>query len=162
MASATSFSIPSLFSFKGRLRRSHYWLTGFGLGIVKAVVTVVMAAFSGQIETKDGGWVGVVVELLFLWPTLALLVKRGHDRDRPAWFSLGLLVIAIAATMGVAVGEGMHAQMLMIVCAVIIFGSFGFLLVDYGFIDGTQGPNRFGPSPKGIGAPSLDVAAAFD
>jgi uncharacterized membrane protein YhaH (DUF805 family) len=154
-------SIPSLLSFKGRLRRSHYWLTSFGLGIVKAVVTVVVAAVSGQIETKDGGFASFIVELLFLWPTLALLVKRGHDRNRPTWFSLGLLVLAIAATMGVAVGQGMGAQLLMIACGVVVVGSFGFLFIDYGFIDGTQGPNRYGPSPKGIGSESHDVAEAF-
>lgn len=162
MANIFRISIPSLLSFKGRLRRSHYWATSFALGIVKAVLTVILAAVSGQIQTKDGGFASGVVELLFLWPTLALQVKRGHDRNRSIWFSLGLMALAILMTVGVAVADGFHEEVLMIACVVVVIGCFGFLIVDYGFIDGTPGPNRYGPSPKGIGAPSMDVAATFD
>jgi uncharacterized membrane protein YhaH (DUF805 family) len=162
MANTFRISLPSLLSFDGRLRRSHYWVTSFALGIAKAVLTVIVAAVSGQIETKDGGFAASIIELLFLWPTLALLVKRGHDRNRPIWFSLGLTALAILMAVGVAVADGFHEQVLMIACAVVAIGCFGFLVVDYGFIDGTRGPNRYGPSPKGIGAPSLDVAATFD
>jgi uncharacterized membrane protein YhaH (DUF805 family) len=31
-------------------------------------------------------------------------------------------------------------------------------LIELGFLDGTQGPNKFGPSPKGIGAPAAAAA----
>ncbi len=34
-----------------------------------------------------------------------------------------------------------------------------WLFVELGILDGTQGPNRFGPSPKGIGEPAVAVAA---
>jgi uncharacterized membrane protein YhaH (DUF805 family) len=162
MANTFRISIPSLLSFNGRLRRSHYWVTSFALGIVKAVLTVILAAALGQIETKDGGFAASIMEVLFLWPTLALLVKRGHDRNRSIWFSLGLMALAILMTVGVAVADGFHEEVLMIACVVVVIGCFGFLIIDYGFIDGTQGPNRYGPSPKGIGAESQDVAAAFD
>jgi uncharacterized membrane protein YhaH (DUF805 family) len=162
MANTFRISVPSLLSFKGRLRRSHYWVTSFALGIVKAVLTVILAAVSGQIETKDGGFASGVVELLFLWPTLALLVKRGHDRNRPARFSLGVLAVAIAVILGGAALTVSGHRALMVACIVIGVGGCGYLLVDYGFIDGTQGPNRYGPSPKGIGAESQDTAAVFD
>ncbi|KQV56668.1 MULTISPECIES: DUF805 domain-containing protein [unclassified Caulobacter] len=162
MANTFRISVPSLLSFKGRLRRSHYWVTSFALGVVKAVLTVILAAALGQIETKDGGFAASIMEVLFLWPTLALLVKRGHDRNRSIWFSLGLMALAILMTVGVAVADGFHEEVLMIACVVVVIGCFGFLIIDYGFIDGTQGPNRYGPSSKGIGAESHDVAAAFD
>jgi len=162
MANTFWISIPSLLSFNGRLRRSHYWVTSFALGIVKAVLTVILAAVSGQIETKDGGFASGVVELLFLWPTLALLVKRGHDRNRPALFSLGILAAGTVAAIIVAVTQYRSAPAFSTVCLLIMVGSFGYLVVDYGFIDGTQGPNRYGPSPKGIGAETQDVAATFD
>jgi uncharacterized membrane protein YhaH (DUF805 family) len=164
MADTLRISLPSLLSFNGRLRRSHYWVTSFALGIVKAVLTVIVAAAIGQIETKDGGVAASIIELLFLWPTLALLVKRGHDRNRSIWFSLGLMGLAVLATVGAAVADGFHEQPLMIACIVVIIGCFGFLIVDYGFIDGTQGPNRYGPSPKGVGPQhrQQDVATVFD
>lgn len=163
MASDIRSFVPSLFSFKGRIRRRHYWVTSFALGIVKAVLTVVVAILVGGPSLTDGGaYVRIIVEVLFLWPALALMVKRGHDRNRPARFSLIMLVVAIAMTMGVGAGTALAKTWLTTVCAVGAFASFGFLLIDYGFIDGTLGPNRFGPSPKGIGAESLDVAATFD
>ena len=57
---------------------------------------------------------------------LALGVKRLHDRDMSGWWTL---------------------------ISFVPFGGF-ILLVILGFLDGTQGPNRFGPSPKGIGGAS--------
>lgn len=162
MANPFRISVPSLLGLKGRLRRSHYWVTSFALGIVKAVLTVILAAALGQIETKDGGFASGAVELLFLWPTLALLVKRGHDRNRPALFSIGALAAGLVAAIVIAATQYRDAPALSVVCLVVILGCFGFLAIDYGFIDGTQGPNRYGPSPKGIGAESQDVAAAFD
>lgn len=162
MANTLRVSIPSLLSFDGRLRRSHYWVTSFALGIVKAVLTVILAAAIGQVETKDGGFASGIVELLFLWPTLALLVKRGHDRNRPALFSFGILAAGTVAAIVIAATQYRDAPTLSAVCLVVVLGCFGFLVVDYGFIDGTRGPNRYGPSPKGIGAETQDVAATFD
>ena len=34
-----------------------------------------------------------------------------------------------------------------------------FVVVTLGFLDGTPGPNRFGPSPKGIGGDTPDETA---
>ena len=162
MANKNPIAIPSLLSFEGRLRRSHYWVTSFALGIVKAVLTIILAAAIGQIEAKDGGAASGIVELFFLWPTLALVVKRGHDRNRSVWFSLGIFVLAILMTMAAAAADGVHAEAAMIACIVVVVGCFGFLVIDYGFIDGTQGPNRYGPSPKWIGPATQDVAETFD
>lgn len=163
MASNSRAFIPSLFSFKGRIRRRHYWVTSFALGIVKAVLTVIVAIVVGAPSLTNGdSYVRIVVEALFLWPALALMVKRGHDRNRPARFSLVMLVVAIAMIMGAGVGTALAKTWLMTICVVGALAIFGFLLVDYGFMDGTPGPNRYGPSPKGVGAESLDVAATFD
>ena len=64
-----------------------------------------------------------LVFLALLWPSLALQVKRWHDRDKSGWFVLVNL---------------------------IPFIGWLWTLIECGFLDGTQGPNRFGPSPKGI------------
>lgn len=164
MASKTHPLIHGLFSFDGRMRRSEYWITSFGLGIFKGVLTLLLGVLTGQIEAKDGGWVSWVVELLFLWPTLAILVKRGHDRNRPALFSIGLMVAALVAIGIVTVAELSGNTTLVIVFGLFMFGCLGFLFIEYGFFDGTQGPNRYGPSPKGIGPRhrEQDVATVFE
>ena len=75
----------------------------------------------------------VLLYAVDVWIGLALAVKRCHDRDKSGWF---LLIGFIPIIGGV------------------------WLLVELGFLDGTQGPNRFGPSPKGLGGgePSAVIA----
>lgn len=164
MANKTHPLVQGLFSFDGRMRRSEYWLTSLGLGIFKAILTFMLAAFTGELGRTDGGWASIVIELLFLWPTLAILVKRGHDRNRPALFSIGLMVVLLVVAMVMGALQVAGGSMLMFACLIVIVGAAGFMLIDYGFIDGTQGPNRYGPSPKGIGPQHAqqDLAQVFD
>lgn len=60
------------------------------------------------------------VGLILVWPFAALSAKRWHDRDRSAWW----LAVALVPVVGLL-----------------------WLLIDNGFVRGTQGPNRFGPPP---------------
>lgn len=120
-----------LFSFDGRIRRRDYWLYAIGSGIVIGIlINVVMMALGGPVDptTQQPNMTAVLVALLLyipaLWIGLALQAKRWHDRDKGAiWLLINLLPII----------GGLWA------------------LVECGFLDGTPGPNRFGPSPKGIG-----------
>jgi uncharacterized membrane protein YhaH (DUF805 family) len=164
MANKTHPLIHGLFSFDGRMRRSEYWITNFGLGIFKAVLGVVLAAATGQLGTKDGGWASGVIELLFLWPTLAVMVKRGHDRDRSIWLSIGVFLIGVVAVIVTSASQLSDANTVAFAGLVVTVGCIGFLLIDYGFIDGTQGPNRYGPSPKGVGPQhrEQDIATVFE
>lgn len=157
--------VQGLFSFDGRMRRSEYWLTSFGLGVFKAVLTGLLALLTGQLETKDGGSASGIVELLFLWPTMAVLVKRGHDRNRSALFSIGLLVAVFIVAMVTAFSQMSGGTSPVLIIGVILtVAIIGYLFIDYGFIDGAQGPNRYGPSPKGIGPQQQqqDLATIFD
>jgi uncharacterized membrane protein YhaH (DUF805 family) len=74
-----------------------------------------------------GGPLLLVVWLAMAWALLALQVKRWHDRDK-SWFWIFIGLIPVIGGL--------------------------WVLVECGFLDGTQGSNRFGPSPKGIGAAS--------
>jgi len=115
-----------LFSFQGRLRRRDYWLLSF-LMIGVMIVIFILGAVMGIDVSRDSGEAALlqlVATLILLWPSLALGVKRCHDRDQSGWW----LLIEFIPIVG-----GLWA------------------LVNLGILDGTQGPNRFGPSPKGIG-----------
>lgn len=71
------------------------------------------------------GW--VLLALSFLWalfifiPNLAVTIRRLHDQDKSGWFYL-LAFIPIVGP---------------------------FILLIFMLIEGTRGPNRFGPDPKG-------------
>ena len=135
-----------LFSFNGRIRRLHYWLGALGVMVAFLVVMLILGMLVGGIGVmsrgNDGaaagvGLVGMVIYLaamvLWLWMALALQVKRWHDRDK-SWTWIFITLIPVVGPI--------------------------WALIEIGFLDGTQGPNRFGPSPKGIEAPAAAPAAA--
>ncbi|WP_426032495.1 DUF805 domain-containing protein [Caulobacter sp. DWP3-1-3b2] len=147
--------IEGLFSLDGRMRRSEYWLVSIGLTVVKVPLTLL-----GHFLGPDGAAiVRVLLELLFLWPALALMVKRGHDRNRPAIFVIGLqAVLFVVAIVFYAVPDGGLKYAATAVLAVIALYAF----IEFGCLDGTQGPNRYGRSPKGIGGdPDSQLAEVF-
>jgi uncharacterized membrane protein YhaH (DUF805 family) len=124
-----------LFSFKGRIRRSQYWLTALVAGIVFAVLINVIVGFT--VASNPGAfeqgqlppvfWIGMALAYIpLMWISLALAIKRWHDRDKSGWW---VLIGLIPIVGGI------------------------WTLIECGFLDGTQGPNKFGPSPKGLNAP---------
>ncbi len=170
-----------LFGFDGRLRRQDWWLAVIGLGVIQSLAVALLTeallgpatytfrdAFAGEPPVLDPRQtaISVAMALVFAWPILALATKRAHDRDRSARLTIGLLVVS----WGLSLAPGW-------VYDVMVSGRWGdtpvdtalaglgvgisltklWLIVTLGFLDGTPGPNRFGPSPKGIGA---DAAAA--
>jgi uncharacterized membrane protein YhaH (DUF805 family) len=71
------------------------------------------------------GLIGSLVFLVLIWPSLAVQVKRWHDRDKSGW----MVLINFIPIVG-----------------------FLWTFIECGFLDGTPGPNKYGPSPKGLGA----------
>jgi len=120
-----------LFSFEGRIRRLHYWLTSIGAGVVLGVVAMVLFSMSGIFSGHPNPIVMlplIAIYVIEFWIGIALGVKRCHDRDKSGWFLLISFIPLIGAV---------------------------WLLIELGFLDGTPGANRFGASPKGVGAPAL-------
>jgi uncharacterized membrane protein YhaH (DUF805 family) len=62
----------------------------------------------------------IILFLLLLWPSICLYAKRWHDRDKSGWWSLIGLIPIIGGL---------------------------WMLIELGFLRGTDGPNRFGPNP---------------
>lgn len=159
-----------LFSFDGRLRRRDWWLLGIALGVVSVLVQWAIGTamgvnvFNPAANTVEGasrtaGIVGLAVGLAFLWPSAALSIKRGHDRNRPAWIIIlfyvlvfamqgsGLLFAPAAGATPAELSPGLMITGLLGLL-VAVFGIY--ILIDYGFLDGTAGPNKYGPSPKAL------------
>lgn len=76
----------------------------------------------------------VAVGLLLIWgigsviPSIAVQVRRFHDQDKSGWFCL----LAFIPYIG------------------------GLIIIVFMCIEGTRGPNRFGPDPRNAAA-SADV-----
>ena len=140
-----------LFSFEGRLRRRDYWISSIILAIAIFAATCcifgLFGAFFGVAATlKPAGSHALLpsimavllilaIGLIALWPHLAIGVKRCHDRDKSGWWLLLWFVLMMIPLLGIL--------------------AWAWQIIELGFIDGTQGANRFGPSPKGIDSARL-------
>ena len=122
-----------LFSFKGRIGRAQYWLGSLGMGVIWTIlIGLVVAMLSpmlkgmqatpgqpGQPEEMPPAFIAAIVFLYIplFWVSLALTIKRGHDRGRSAWWQLLALVPIVNI----------------------------WLFVDQGFLRGVDETNQWGP-----------------
>ncbi|MFC5342739.1 DUF805 domain-containing protein [Brevundimonas staleyi] len=144
----------ALFSFEGRMRRSHFWigwLICLGVGVV-------------------AGWIpflGGLISIALIWPNLAIAVKRLHDMGHTGWLAAIPYVatvigfFAIFATVGASIfanyaaleNEDPAAVWAMIAPVFGIIGILSLLCLGFllwiGLSDSQRGDNRFGPNPKG-------------
>lgn len=168
-----------LFSFQGRLRRQDWWLCSIGAGLAYVAVAVTIAATTSGLVGNSTYYltaqIGDPIEQLlsaaaiyapFVFIQSALAAKRAHDRSQGAGLAI-LLVLATAAlsfapddglaTLGRLADSGAAWVWPALVAGMVVKLASLYLLVVLGFLDGTPGPNRFGPSPKGLsgGAPAF-------
>jgi len=122
--------------FSGRSQRQEYWMFYLFTTLLFVAAIILLAMFGGLPDSRGKPGVDeppiafsvglLLIILLYLGlftPTLAVKVRRFHDQDLSGWFVL----------LG-------------------FIPYFGWLVIlVFMCIDGTAGPNRFGPDPKGRG-----------
>lgn len=157
----------ALFSFEGRLRRRDWWLYAAGLlildialqfaGMAMLGASLMPNTFGPRVGFDLAGWrlrhslVEPAATLIVLWPSLAVGIKRLHDRDRPALWApvLGGLCLLNQACIAARLVTGAGIFGLVAILSLFVLAILGaWLLVEMGLLDGTRGPNRHGPSPK--------------
>ncbi len=137
--------------FQGRSRRKEYWmfaLLNFLVALVLAgpfafsyISAVIVAAGEPNADAAaieammQGGlslsMIGLVLYALYALavfiPSLAVTVRRFHDRDMSGWWYLGIAVASLLPFVG-------------------FIASIALLVLMV--LPGTAGPNRFGSDPK--------------
>ena len=98
---------------RGRLSRRGFWLYGVlalsGLSLLLRALLDIARLRSEEVD--------IIVNVLTVWPAIAISAKRWHDCDKSAWWVL----VALIPVVG-----------------------WLWMLADNGFRRGTAGPNRFG------------------
>ena len=161
--------------FSGRSRRLEYWLfVLFQLLLYVGLFVIFFVAIDASYARDPNnnamaGFAGIlllfaacaVVWLVMLIPSLAVTVRRLHDTNRSGWWFGGYFLANFAmngfagvAMSGLAAGSRTPEQVLAAMGA--IYGLAGLGLMVYAIVlfiffcmDGTPGPNRYGPDPKG-------------
>jgi uncharacterized membrane protein YhaH (DUF805 family) len=168
-----------LFSFEGRLRRRDYWLISLVMGVSVFLVSDVLrlilfgpaysiftagfGSFGAWAQEPGIAWLAEGASLATLWPSFALSAKRAHDRGRSARLVIGLLLLAMvySAITTLAPPTWFASPLTMTIAygaaGLVMMAAMIYLLVVVGFLDGTPGPNRFGPSPKGVDGDTAEV-----
>jgi uncharacterized membrane protein YhaH (DUF805 family) len=132
-----------LTGFNGRINRARYWGGAIAFGVGAVILQFLLMWIVGFRIT-------MIIALLFLYPAYALLVKRGNDRDRPAVIAQAFIgVAALSNIIQAVVGPSVMVDPPLLVSAFnLLLGVFAlYILVDYGCLRGTVGPNRYGPDP---------------
>jgi uncharacterized membrane protein YhaH (DUF805 family) len=127
-------NLETFTSFAGRSPRKTFWLSLLVMMIISWILQLIIFTIFGvsmmgdpnatpeQAMAQVGNMMlplGIVL-LLTLWPSLAIYAKRWHDRNKSGWWSLILFVPIIGGI---------------------------WMLVELGFLRGTEGANSYGPDP---------------
>jgi uncharacterized membrane protein YhaH (DUF805 family) len=142
-------------SFEGRINRKPYWI-GLIVLIIIMMVIIFGASFLliGSIvePTFQTRLVTFVLQLLFLYPSTALMVKRLHDRNRPSYWAAFILVPMVLKSltdmMGMT-GDALHQNALDYLLNIIVFVVSIWFFIELGCLRGTVGSNQYGPDPLG-------------
>ena len=116
------------FSFQGRISRMNWWVGLILLSVILGVVGFIFGFVGAMISPPgpNGEPSGLIlaltglIYLVALWPSLAIGIKRFHDRNKSGWWLLITLIPIIGGL---------------------------WYLIECGFLKGTDGANRFGDDP---------------
>ena len=127
------------FSYLGRINRAKFWGGYLGLIVPMVLALIAISLLLGEPMTvtnlQDVEATGAepvmtydvpallataVLGLMALWMSLAVIVKRCHDRGKSGWWAL----LALIPVVG-----------------------FIWMLIDLGIMEGDEGPNQYGPNP---------------
>jgi uncharacterized membrane protein YhaH (DUF805 family) len=153
--------------FSGRSRRMEYWMFQLFMFLVYiAMVVLMMVVGAGGLMTGDptaavaaGGAALVIGGLYILFalamfiPSLAVSVRRLHDTNRSGWWILapisGYVIMLIGAAMAAASPDNPGVGGILAMIGMVAVIGLGITLLVFMFLEGTRGPNKYGPDPKG-------------
>lgn len=124
-------------TFSGRASRSEYWWFVLFIMIVALVLSGIMMMGMNFTTGEMGALAMIAAGLLGIFylgvliPSIAVAVRRLHDRNMSGWWYLGFIALSFIPLVGFVAS----IAMLVIFC-----------------LKGTDGDNRFGPDPLRPGA----------
>ena len=151
-----------LFSPYGRVSRKGIWLFT-GVYILVLIGTTVIDMITGLYDADaELGLFSGLTALFFFLPSIAIPIKRFHDRNMTGWWYLILSILMIVAAIAGGIlgmlisGADLNSLEDMSEAQMMIAfwpGMVGFLAIGiYWFVvqmvlSGTPGANKYGPDP---------------
>lgn len=88
--------------------------------LILTVINVVGTLVGLAVGGAVGNLISLIFSLAILYPGICIAIKRCHDRDKSGWW----FCIIFIPIVGII-----------------------WYIIEFGFLRGTEGPNRFGPDP---------------
>jgi len=144
-------------SFKGRISRQSFWIGCLGMGVLATALGFGLIAILPSGFGLKAVQLVILAGVCYVWA--AIVVKRLHDRDKPA---LPFAIIFIAPNIMGSVMKVLMIDHTIIDVAGVDFAMPGpvamtvtyislaiaiWMVIELGLLKGTQGTNRFGPDP---------------
>ena len=134
--------IDLLFGFRGRINRAKYWLT-FVIYFVALFGLYILFSLFFSFPTDLLGLILVIsIPLIPITiSSVAVAIKRLHDRDKNGWWVLVFYVLpGVIGYIGPYTGLDIVFQLANLALSI-------WAVIELGFLRGTSGPNRYGPDP---------------
>lgn len=154
--------------FSGRSRRMEYWMFQLFLILVYVALMVLMMIVGGGAMMTGGdpsammaaggaaliiGGIYMLFALAMFIPNLAVSVRRLHDTNRSGWWILaplsGYVIMVIGGVMAAGNPDNPGLGGILAMIGMIAVIGLGLTLLVFMFLEGTKGPNQYGPDPKG-------------
>lgn len=139
--------------FAGRSRRKEYWMYVLLLIVVGIVIGLIEGVLGLRGMVGPYGPLSALFLLATLVPSLAVGVRRLHDTNRSGWWLLigyGPIILSLCFTY-------LGSLSLAMILSIIALIGFVVLLV-FMVMEGTKGPNQYGPDPKGAEGAAASAA----
>jgi uncharacterized membrane protein YhaH (DUF805 family) len=134
------------FKFDGRVNRARFWIAALVLAAINVVLAIVgyLTDQSVVFQAVNG-----MLNIVILIASIAVGIKRLHDRNKSGWYLLLFYFIpGVLAAAGVLVGEFVEDST--IIATVLTFLAVALTVwafVELGCLRGTVGVNPYGPDP---------------
>lgn len=154
--------------FSGRSRRMEYWMWFLFQMLIGVVFWVLMLVLGGGMMLSGGDptammAAGGIVMILFmiygliclafLIPGIAVGVRRLHDTERSGWWLLaplsGYVIMFIGGMMVAANPNNPGVGGIIALIGWLATIGLGITVLVFMLLEGTKGPNKYGPDPKG-------------
>ena len=111
--------VQMFFRYDNRLNRKRYIMRALALVLAYFVFALILAVIGESIKSKMIPELILLLSIVFVIPSVMLMLRRLHDVDRPTWWIIGAFIPYVNVAFSL------------------------FLL----FAKGTIGPNQYGPDP---------------
>jgi uncharacterized membrane protein YhaH (DUF805 family) len=130
--------LKTYFSFSGRMSLKNFWLK-YNAWYVAITFCLRFAIIS---DSNFGNELQDIFLVITLWPSLAIMTKRFHDRGKSIWYWLPLRFLA---DILLRAAEVLPAWAL--ICKIAGYLLVALIGIESQFIPGQDRDNRFGTNP---------------